>query len=274
MDLIDVMEKRGKVMIAVLHLPPLPGSPRGDDSGFETIYQGALADALLYRDAGVDAILVENHGDAPFFKEENPPEVRTAAGILLDRIRRECSLPLGLNLLRNDALGALGVVAASGADFIRVNVLTGVVATDQGIVEGRGAELMRRRKALCPRVKVLADVDVKFSSPLYHPPLVAAARSTLQRGLADAVILSGQATGEAVDVQQLENLRHQLPTARILVGSGACMENLESLLSHADGVIVGSALKEGGYVEAPVAPRRLRAFASLFDELRNRCRNP
>ncbi len=268
MDLLDIMRKRGKVMIAVLHLPALPGSPRSDGRGFEAVYESALAEAHLYREAGVDAILIENHGDAPFFKDANPPEVRAAAGIVLDRLRRDWDMPLGLNLLRNDALGALGVVAAAGADFIRVNVLTGVVATDQGIVEGPGAELMRRRNVLCPGVRVLADVEVKFSTPLYRPPLATGAQATIQRGLADAVILSGRSTGAPVDGRELEDLRRELPEARILVGSGACPQNLESLLRHADGVIVGSALKEGGYVEAPVDPKRLNDFTSLFDGLR------
>ncbi len=268
MDLLEVVENRGKVLIAVLHLRPLPGSPRGSGTDFQTVYERALAEARLYLQAGVDAVLVENHGDAPFFKDQNPPEVLAATGILLDRLRRECRIPLGLNLLRNDALGALGVVAAAGADFIRVNVLTGVVATDQGLVEGKSPELMRRRAVLCPRVRVLADVDVKFSTPLYRPTLATAARATLERGLADAVILSGCATGAAVDATALENLRGELPQARILVGSGTTPENLETMLRHGDGVIVGSTLKEGGYVEAPVDPQRLRAFTSLFDRLR------
>lgn len=252
-----------KDLVAVLHLAPLPGSPRAA-GGMEPVLDQALREAELYRQAGIGRVMVENHGDAPFHASANPPEVVAGIAVIADRLRREFELEVGINLLRNDALGALGAAAACGARMIRVNLLAGAAATDQGLLEGPAAELMRRRRHLAPDLEVWADLEVKFSAPLYRPDLVDLARSTRERALADALILTGPATGQAVDLRQLEALKKALPRTRVYVGSGANADNLGEYLALADGVIVGSALKRDGYVENPVDPTRLARFVEAF----------
>ena len=190
--------------------------------------------------------MIENLGDAPYFKDRVP--VVTVAGITAAALAvgEATGLPLGVNVLRNDALSALAVAAVSGASFIRVNVLTGGMFTDQGWIEGRAAEVARTRAELCPEVLVLADVFVKHAAPPGGSDLASTARDTYERGGADALIVSGSATGTGVDHDELRTVREAVPDAPLLVGSGVTASDVAALSEVADGAIVGSSLKRGG----------------------------
>ncbi|MHC4930876.1 MAG: BtpA/SgcQ family protein, partial [Planctomycetota bacterium] len=144
-------------VIGVVHLLPLPGSPRYAGR-MAPVLARAVKDAQAYAEGGASAVIVENYGDAPFLKEDLPPETAAALALCTAAVRECVSLPVGVNALRNDARTALGVAVATGAAFIRVNVHAGVVATDQGIVEGRAAATLRQRRALGAQVKIVADV--------------------------------------------------------------------------------------------------------------------
>ena len=170
-------------------------------------------------------------------------------------------LVVGVNVLRNDAEGALGVAAAVGADFIRVNVHIGASVTDQGIIEGKAAETLRLRHSLAPGVGILADVDCKHARPLgERPALSELAAETVGRGLADGLIVSGSGTGAPTSSDHLEEVRLAAPDALMLVGSGATPQTIQGLLRHADGAIVGTSIKEGGASRAPVNLERARSF--------------
>ena len=224
--------------------------------------KGAVRDAGALATAGFDAVLVENFGDAPFFKDAVPPETIAAMARAAEAVRAVLppSLAVGVNVLRNDARAAVAIAAAADLDFIRVNVLTGSVATDQGLVQGRAAEVLRARAHLAPRVRILADVCVKHARPLAPRPLAEEVHDLVARGGADAVIVSGERTGGGVDPAHLEAVRAAAGDAPVLVGSGASARTVGALLAHADGVIVGTALKRGGHTTARVDPRRAAAF--------------
>ena len=181
--------------------------------------------------------------------------------VVADRVRREVGLRIGINALRNDALAGLGIAAAVGASFIRVNVHTGVYATDQGLIEGRAEETLRYRKQLGSRIAILADVNVKHATPISEPDIVRAAKDTAYRGLADGLIVTGRATGEPVDADQLCRVRDAVPDRRVFVGSGATVDTVASLLTLASGVIVGTGLKVGGDTSQPIDAALATAFA-------------
>ncbi len=267
-------------LIGVVHLRPLPGSPRwaGDLAALE---RAALADAQAYLDGGADGLIVENFGDDPFFASAVPPETVAAMGRIASAVVAMAGEhPVGINVLRNDALAALGIAAASGARFIRVNVLTGATVTDQGLIQGPAAELLRRRRLLgcdggsadgrglstgrADRIAILADVLVKHGAPLAPLPLEEAVRDTLERGGADAVIVSGSGTGQPTALADLERARRAAAQVAagvpVLVGSGATLETATALASRCDGLIVGSALKRDGLLASPVDVQRVRAL--------------
>jgi membrane complex biogenesis BtpA family protein len=226
----------------------------------------AVKEAKALQAAGFDGIILENFGDTPFFKESVPPETLAAFSILAAAVRESVRVPVGLNLLRNCVLQALPVAAVTDCRFVRANVLSGVAATDQGLIEGRAAEVLRLRASLGAEVAIFADVHVKHARSLSSNSVALAIEETAGRGGADAVIVSGATTGRAIE---LEKLKEAAPAARaagvpLYIGSGASVENVASLRRMADGIIVSSALRARGRAGEPLDPARVRAFVKAF----------
>ncbi len=246
-------------IIGVVHLAPLPTSPRWGGS-LKTVIERAEQEATALAAGGVDGLIIENFFDAPFTKQQVDPAVVSAMTLIVDRIKNLVVLPIGLNVLRNDAHSALAIATCVNAQFIRVNVLTGVMATDQGIIEGQAHELLRYRRELGSEVKILADVLVKHARPLGTPNLTTAVQDTIERGLADGVILSGWATGSPPSFEDLELAVAAAKGTPVFIGSGADLDNIGQLLLAADGVIVASSLKRHGKITEPVDPIRVSQF--------------
>jgi membrane complex biogenesis BtpA family protein len=250
---------RGKVLIGVVHLLPLPGSPRYGGK-FQPILDRALSDALAYEKGGVSAVIIENFGDIPFTAGSVEPETIAAMARAGAAVRDAIKLPIGFNVLRNDARAALGLAAACGASFIRVNVHTGAMLTDQGILQGDAYTTTRVRAHLCPQTKILADVHVKHAVPLGEESLSAAARDAWHRGHADALIVSGSGTGLPVLAADVETVHSTCPKAPVLIGSGFSVENAREFLPWIDGAIVGTSVKRNGQVHNPVHLARVKAL--------------
>ncbi|HCF27067.1 MAG TPA: phosphorybosylanthranilate isomerase [Cyanobacteria bacterium UBA11049] len=246
-------------IIGVVHLLPLPTSPRWGGS-LKAVIDRAEQEATALASGGVDGIIVENFFDAPFVKDRVDPAVVSAMSLIVQRLMQMVTLPIGINVLRNDAHSALAIASCVKAQFIRVNVLTGVMATDQGIIEGQAHSLLRYRRELGSDVKILADVLVKHARPLGSPNLTTAVQDTIERGLADAVILSGWSTGSPPSLEDLELARAAAVGTPVLIGSGADWENVSTLMQAADGVIVSSSLKRHGRREQPIDPIRVSQF--------------
>jgi membrane complex biogenesis BtpA family protein len=252
-----------KHLIGVVHFPSLPGSPGYAGERLETIIASCQADLRALERAGFDGVIFENFGDTPFFKETVPAVTLTT----MTRVIVGCgttSLKVGVNVLRNDASGALAVAAATGADFIRVNVHVGTMATDQGIIEGQAAQTCRLRSQIIPGCQIFADVAVKHATPVGSEfNLIQTAKDTLYRGRADAIIMTGSGTGQGTDLSEVAQVREALPDSSIYVGSGVTHESVVETLRVADGVIVGTALKVDGRVANAIDIERAEAFARL-----------
>src|SRR5215208_1528080 len=179
-------------VIGMLHLPALPGAPRYA-SNLAAITNSALRDADALSAGGVHGLMLENYGDVPFYPDRVPAYVVAHLTALAWEVKRRFpQVPLGINVLRNDGRSALAVAHASGAQFIRVNVLCGARVADQGLIQGIAHDLLRERTLLAAHdVKILADVDVKHSAPLAPRELADEVDDTVERGLADGVIVSG-----------------------------------------------------------------------------------
>ena len=252
-----------KRLIGVVHVKPLPGSPRFQGN-LEGIIKAALADARAYESGGADAIFIENFGDVPFTKGAVGPETIAAMAATGCAIRDAVKIPLGFNVLRNDAKAALALCTACGGSFIRVNVHSGAMLTDQGLIEGNAYETLRYRKQVSSQAQILADVQVKHAVPLGEGTIEDAARDTIERGLADALIVSGSGTGMATGIEDVERVRRACPAAKILLGSGVTAGNVKRFLPLADGFIVGTSLKKGGRLGQPVDARRVEALVGAI----------
>jgi len=246
-------------IIGVVHLLPLPTSPRWGGS-LKAVIDRAEQEATALSAGGVNGIIVENFFDAPFTKNQVDPAVVSAMTLIVQRLMNLVTLPVGINVLRNDAHSAIAIASCVQAHFIRVNVLTGVMATDQGLIEGEAHQLLRYRRELGSNVKILADVLVKHGRPLGSPNLTTAVQETIERGLADGVILSGWATGSPPTLEDLELASAAANGTPVFIGSGASWENISTLMQAADGVIVSSSLKRHGRIEQPIDPIRVSQF--------------
>jgi membrane complex biogenesis BtpA family protein len=253
---------REKPVIGVVHLAPLPGSPRHEGGRVEAIYERGLADAHAYLDGGCDGVIVENHGDVPFSKPDDiGPETAAHMAVVSDRIRRAFAKPVGINVLANAAIPALAVASAAGAAFIRVNQWANAYVANEGLIEGEAARALRYRARLRANgIAIFADAHVKHGA---HAIVADRPVEEQVRDLAffdaDAIIATGQRTGHAADldyIRLIKNASH-LPT---LVGSGVTPDNAGDILSMVDGVIVASALKQDGVWWNTVDPNRVKDF--------------
>jgi membrane complex biogenesis BtpA family protein len=268
-DALNLLFRRRKTVIGVIHSKPLPGSAayRGEDP--EEIYGYAVAEAQRYACGGVHGLIVENHGDIPFSKPEDlGPETAAMMAVMTDRVRRSVELPVGVNVLANGALHALAVAQAGGASFVRVNQWANAYVANEGIIEGPAARATRYRSWLrANQVRVFADVHVKHGS---HAIVGDRSIPELTRDVeffdADVVIATGQRTGDAAQLGEVRTIKEstQLP---LLVGSGVTSDNVLDILSVADGVIVASFLKEDGVWWTPVSESKVRAFMEVVGQL-------
>jgi len=249
-----------KLLIGVVHLRPLPGSPRWQGD-LQSVIKSAVIDARAYERGGAHALFIENFGDVPFTKGRVGPETVAAMATAGRAIREQMKLPIGFNVLRNDASAALALCAACQGHFVRVNVHTGAMLTDQGLIEGDAYETLRYRQRICPTALIFADVHVKHAMPLGGWAIEDSARDTLERGLADALIVSGAGTGLATNLADVKHVRVACPSARIMLGSGVTLANVGDYLPIADGFIVGTSLKVGGKLSNAVDSKRVAALA-------------
>ncbi|HUR79614.1 MAG TPA: BtpA/SgcQ family protein [Thermoanaerobaculia bacterium] len=242
----------GRALFGMVHLGPLPGAPLF--ASMDDVLGLALHDARACADGGCDGIVIENFGDRPFTRGRVEAETIAAMTRVITEIAREVKLPFGVNVLRNDALSALAIAAATGAAFIRINIHTGAAVTDQGIIEGDAYTTLRKRAALAPDVLIFADHLVKHAAPLGEP----SAKDLRLRGLADAIIVTGSETGAAADPSRLRALREEVD-APLLIGSGLTAENAAQFAA-ADGAIAGTSLKTNGRVDRGRVEKLVRAW--------------
>ncbi len=248
--------RREPVVIGVVHLPPLPGSPRGGD--VEEAVDRALEDAGALEDGGVDGVIVENLGDAPYSGTDVPKATVAAMTRVVTEVVSSVRVPVGVNVLRSDGVAAVDVCAATGACFIRVNAYVEALATDQGLVNPVARDVIEERRVLGleDEVAVLADVRVKHASPLDDRPLEEVVADAVERGLADAVVITGSRTGSPADPGDVE--RASSVADRVLVGSGVNPGNASGFLeAGATGFIVGTWFKTGD-VFSPVDVGKVR----------------
>lgn len=251
-----------RAVFGMVHLQALPGAPLFGGS-IDAVIEAALRDARVIVDGGADGVAVENFGDRPFFATRVPQETVAAMTRIVAEIVREVRKPVGVNVLRNDPHAALAVAAATAAAFVRINVHTGAMLTDQGVIEGEAAVTLRLRTALAPGVAIFADHLVKHATPLAPLDVIQSAKDLRLRGLADAIIITGAGTGVSADPDRLAMLREVLPDAPLIAGSGLTDANAASF-AEADAAIVGTWIKRGGQVDAVVDRERVERLVRAF----------
>jgi len=257
-----------KPIIGVIHVGALPGTPASTQSVSEII-SDAASEAAIYRDGGVDAIIIENMHDVPYLRGEVGPEIVAAMTLIGQAVKTEGQLPTGVQILAGANIEAMAVAHAAGLDFIRAEGYVFAHVADEGWIESSAAKLLRYRKQIgADRVKVWTDVKKKHSAHAVTADVSLgemAEAVEFMRG--DAVIVTGNITGNAPRIEDVREARYhcRLP---VLLGSGIDAGNLADFYSTADGFIIGSYFKADGHWTNSVDPRRIDDLVSLAHRLR------
>lgn len=262
---VDCMDRFLKVfgnprpIIGMVHLGALPGSPLFDrEAGLDGLVQGARRDLRALQQAGFDAVMFGNENDRPYELKVDPASTATMACVI-GRLQEEITVPFGVNVLW-DPIGTIALAAATGASFVR-EIFTGCYASDMGIWTPNAAEAMRYRDRLGRYdIVMLFNVSAEFADSLDRRPLADRARSAVFSSIPDAVLVSGQITGEAAELSDLRSVKAALPNTPVLANTGVRHETVKEVLSIADGCVVGSALKIDGDTWNAVDPDRARTF--------------
>ena len=255
-----------RALIGMLHLQAMPGSPR-HRYGLDAIIARAVEEARIYREAGFHGLVIENMHDRPFLNGAAGPETVASMAVIGYEVRREVTLPLGVQVLAGANQEAIAVALACGGCFVRVEGYVFAHVADEGTIESDAGALLRYRDGIdAESVRVFADVKKKHAS---HAITADLSLAEIARGaefaLADGVIVTGTATGRETDPADVRSVAAavEIPT---FVGSGVGPENLERY-PHADGFIVGSSLKQGGHWANVIDRGCVKALADAFAAL-------
>ncbi len=247
----------GPLVIGVAQPRALPGSPAWDGSTIEGAIESVTRDVATLADAGIENVIIQNLWDGPTRPPAAPSAV-AAMAVIVRAARAVCPGLLGVNLDVNDGAATLAVAAAGGADFVRVKVLVGTMLKSSGIVSGCAAELAEaRRRPGMPSIALMADVHDRSGTPLGGIALADDVEGAMWSG-ADALIITGRDV--ASTLRMLDEVRPAVGDMPLIVGGGTNPENVDRILPHAGGAIVGVCLKEGGVESAPVDRARAAAY--------------
>lgn len=249
----------------MVHLPCLRKCIEHPDVKEEMI-ESVLCDAGVLMKTGYDGILIENFNDFPFSKYRIEDEILLMMTLVVENVKKEIKLPLGINILRNACEQALTIAHITGSSFIRCNVWEGAYVTDQGIIEGVADGVQRKVRSLKSKVLILADVHVKHASPLGQFSLAEAAKNALNRGKANAIIVSGSETGKLVEKSALSEFVKQSGIYPIL-GSGLSSDNLNTVFEYISGAIVGSSIKKTD-IHSPIDEEKAEILSNKWNDAR------
>lgn len=237
-----------KVVIGVVHLPPLPGSPRYCGVPLDEISTFAIEEAQAYLGGGCHGVIVENHWDIPFLKPgEHGYETAAAMAVVTQRVRDATGASLGVSVLSNAAECSIAAAWAGGAGFVRVNQWANAYVANEGIIEGQSPHATRYRSRIGAQpVKVFADVHVKHGAhAIVADRTLAEQTEDVEFFDADVLIATGSRTGEAATLDEVTGIKDNT-TLPVVIGSGITADNIGELLPACDGVIVASSVKENG----------------------------
>ncbi len=247
-------------ILGMIHLPPLPGSPNYQGSMTQVI-DHALRDADALVTNGISAMIVENLGDYPYYPVTQEPETVAAMTRAALELRRAYpNVPLGINVLRNSWKSALAIASLVDAQFIRLNILTDTMVTDQGMLNGEAHLALRYRKAIgAEQVLLFCDVYSKHAAPVAPRDIATVAHEMVGRGMADALIISGTETPVPPKKEDVEEVRRAVPETPIILGSGVTLGALD-IVALADGTVFGYGTKPSGDMNDPVDGPTVKKF--------------
>jgi membrane complex biogenesis BtpA family protein len=256
-----------KPIIAMVHFPPLPGSPLYDAKrGMNWIIDSASKDIAALQKGGVDAVMFGNEGDRPYILKATPESLAAYAAAVM-ALKSEIKVPFGVNYLW-DPVATVAVAAATGAKFGR-EIMTGVYDSDMGIWAPDCAGAVRLRHHLGrDDIKLMYNINAEFASPMGTRTIAQRAKSAVFASLADIVLVSGVMTGEATEASDLRAVKDVLPNTPVFANTGVNLDNVKEILGIGDGVVIGTHFKVDGDTWKAVDSDRVKRFMDKVKTLR------
>ena len=259
--------KDKKTIIGMIHVDPLPGTPRFKGNMAEIIAK-AKAEAQIYKEAGIDILMIENMHDIPFDRKVGP-EIVAAMAVLGYEVKNSTGLCCGLQILAAANKEAIGAAQAAGLDFMRAEGFVFGHVADEGWIDGCAADLVRYRRYIgADDLLILTDIKKKHSSHALTADVdIVETAHAAEFFLSDGVIVTGVATGTEASLEELQQVKNAVDIP-VLVGSGVTFENVEGYLTIADALIIGSYFKTNGHWTQGVETERVRQFMAKVNNLR------
>ncbi len=263
----SVLLSLNKPIVAMVHLPPLPGSsPYDAAGGMAQIIDSAIRDLEALQAGGVDAIMFGNEGDRPYRTKASIAGL-TAMAAIVGELKSRIKVPFGVNYLW-DPVATVALASATGADFAR-EIFTGVYASDMGVWAPNAAEALEERSRLgCSDLTLLFNINAEFSAALDNRSIEVRAKSAVFSSLADVICVSGVMTGEGVALSDLERAKSAVSDTPVFANTGVKLETVEDILKIADGCVVGTHFKIDGYTWNAVDGDRVKRFMDHVDHVR------
>jgi uncharacterized protein len=248
-----------KPIIAMCHMPALPGDPKYDPRrGVQGIVDFVAREVESLQRGGVDAIMFSNESSLPYLT--TVPTITTATmARVIGQIRHAVEVPFGVNVLW-DPVASIDLAVATGAGFVR-EIFTGVYGSDFGVWNTNCGETIRHRHAVSgENVRLIFNIVPEAAAYLGDRSLRDIARSTVFNAEPDALCVSGLTAGEETSAEQLRIVKDAVPNTAVFANTGVRESNVADQLAVADGAIVGTAFKRDGYIWNEVDPERVRTF--------------
>lgn len=262
--------KRNQVIIGMIHLKALPGTPDYKNNNSE-ILETALKEALLYKKAGIDALAIENMHDVPYIKNEVGHEISAMMTLIGHEIKQATQLPCGIQVLSSANRAALAVAKAANLDFIRAEGFVFGHLADEGYIDSCAGDLLRYRKQInADHIAVFTDIKKKHSSHTLTADIsLEETAKTAEYFRSDGLIITGTSTGEEASIEEVKSIK-KVCKIPVIVGSGVTLENLETYLLKADALIVGSWFKDEGHWSNALNYDKVASFMEKAQKIRRK----
>ena len=256
-----------KSIIGMIHVQALPGTPKHQFS-LEEIIAMAVAEAKVYQDAGVHAIMIENMHDLPYIKNPVPYEVVASMTAVAAAVVNTVDIPIGIQILAGGNEAALAVAKATGLSFIRAEGFVFGHLGDEGYMDACAGPLLRYRKTIGAQdIMVFTDIKKKHSSHAITKDISLAETVTAAEFfLSDGIVLTGRHTALPVSIEDLQAVC-EIINVPLILGSGVNNENLKSFYLLADAFIIGSHFKKAGKWGLELDSNRIEDFMRTWRSL-------
>lgn len=260
---LEIVPGGRKVVLGMVHLGPLPGTPYYEPGSLASIVDTAVRSAIALAEGGADGCLVQTADRVYSPGEESDPARTAAMALVVSAVVQATGggFQVGVQMMQNALKASLAVAKVAGASYIRASAVVGATLTSHGMVEARPLEVMEyRAKIGAQDVKIIGEVEsMHFEWLGGARPAGEVARAAVAVG-ADAVAVGHR--DERRTLETIAAVRKAVPRTAVILAGYTSHANAARLLRAADGAFVGSCLESGGW-GGPIDKGLVRAYMEI-----------